>query len=81
MCLAVPVKILEINGNEAVCGAGGLTVRARLDLLDEVSVGDWVLVHAGFAIEKVEAAEAEETWGLLAEAAGRARGEAEGGGG
>lgn len=68
MCLAVPVRIDEIRGREAVCSAGGMTVTARLDLLDDVAVGDWVLVHAGFAITVVDASEAEETWALIEEA-------------
>jgi hydrogenase expression/formation protein HypC len=72
MCLAVPVQILEMDGFRALCGAGGVTVRARLDVLEEPAVGDWVLVHAGFAIAKVEADEAEETWRIFEEAADRA---------
>ena len=62
------MKILEICGNEATCGVAGMRVRARLDLIEEPKVGEWVLVHAGFAITKVDAEEAEETWALLEEA-------------
>ncbi|MBC7286560.1 MAG: HypC/HybG/HupF family hydrogenase formation chaperone [Armatimonadetes bacterium] len=70
MCLAVPVQIVEINGRQAVCAVGGTRVRAYLDLIEDAQVGDWVLVHAGFAITKVDAAEAEETWKLVGEALG-----------
>lgn len=45
-------------------------MRAYLDLIEDAQVGDWVLVHAGFAITKVDAAEAEETWKLVGEALG-----------
>jgi hydrogenase expression/formation protein HypC len=67
MCLAVPLRVLEIHEGQATCGYGGIRVGARLDLLDDVAVGDWVLVHAGFAIAKVDPVEAEDTWALLAE--------------
>jgi len=70
MCLAVPLQILEIEGQEALCGHAGLEVRARLDLLEDPAPGDWVLIHAGFAITKVHPQEAEETWALLAEVTG-----------
>jgi hydrogenase expression/formation protein HypC len=70
MCLAVPVRILAIEGLQAECGVGGTRVRARLDLLEDAQVGDWVLVHAGFAIAKVDSTEAEELWALLEEAGG-----------
>ncbi|MCX7598531.1 MAG: HypC/HybG/HupF family hydrogenase formation chaperone [Armatimonadetes bacterium] len=72
MCLAVPVEIIEISGKEAVCAAGGVKIRARLDLLEDAAVGDWVLVHAGYAITRVDAEEARETWEFLKEAAERA---------
>ena len=68
MCLAVPVQIIGIDGPEAVCEVEGTQLRARLDLIDDVQVGDWVLVHAGFAISKVDPAEADETWRLIREA-------------
>ncbi len=67
MCLAVPGKIEAIEGLTASVQVGGVVVRARLDLVDDVQVGDYVLVHAGFAINKMDAAEAEETLALLGE--------------
>ena len=68
MCLAVPVQIVEIDGMQAICEVEGTQVRARLDLIDDAEVGDWVLVHAGFAITKVDPAEADETWRIIREA-------------
>jgi len=65
MCLAVPGKVVEINGNVAVVDFGGVRREARLDLLPDISVGDYVIVHTGFAIEKLErerALEALEAW-------------------
>ena len=61
MCLAVPLKILKIDGLDAVAGRDGIERNIRLDLLKDPAVGDYVLVHAGFAIEKIAAGEAEES--------------------
>lgn len=74
MCLAVPLQILRVDGREALCGHQGLELRARLDLLEEVAVGDWVLVHAGFAIAVVDPAEAAEVWSVVGEVTGRGAG-------
>ncbi len=60
MCLAVPLKIISIDGLDAVGGRDGIERRIRLDFIKEPKVGDYVLVHAGFAIEKVPAKQAEE---------------------
>lgn len=68
MCLAVPGKIISIEGVTATVDVAGVQVVARLDLMDEVAFGDYVLVHAGFAITKLDADEAEETLALLQEA-------------
>jgi|UniRef100_A0A7C3WSA4 hydrogenase expression/formation protein HypC len=65
MCLAIPMKILEIDGVTAVTAVEGVTRRIRLDLLPDVSVGDYVLVHAGLAIATVDAAAARETLEIL----------------
>lgn len=66
MCLAVPGEIVRAEGREALVDMGGVRRRVRLDTLpDQVQVGDWVLVHTGFAIRKVPPAEARETWKLL----------------
>ncbi len=70
MCLAIPVKIKAINGTEAVVEAGGVIRRASLMLTPEARTGDYVLLHAGYAINIVDRAEAERTLELFAEIAG-----------
>ena len=67
MCLAMPMKIKTIEGNTAVCEAGGLTQSIRTDFIENASPGDYVMVHAGFALEKMSEAEAEENLGFLEE--------------
>ena len=54
MCLAVPMQIMEINDSQAIIAAGGVQRRISLLLLPEAQVGDYVLVHAGFAIQKLD---------------------------
>jgi hydrogenase expression/formation protein HypC len=61
MCLAVPGKVKKIEGSNAVVDYGGVTRKVSLGILDNVRVGDFVLVHAGFAIGKVSAEEAAKT--------------------
>jgi hydrogenase expression/formation protein HypC len=65
MCLAIPMRIVRIEGVTAVAETEGVSRKVRLDLLPEVSLGDYVLIHAGLAIAKVDAAYAEETLSLL----------------
>ena len=65
MCLAVPAKILSINGDIAVIELGGTQREASLMLLENPSVGDWVILHAGFAIEKLSEEDAQQTFALL----------------
>ena len=65
MCVALPVKLVRVENHQGVGEIGGSTVKMRLDLLPEAQVGDYVLVHAGFAIQKVDEEEAEETLRLL----------------
>lgn len=61
MCLAVPSKIIEIDGPMATVDVMGLRKQVSLMLLpEEPKIGEYVLVHAGFAINKMEPAEAEE---------------------
>ncbi len=68
MCVAVPAKVLEIEGTTAIVAVAGAQLSARLELVPETKVGDYVLVHAGFALQVMSAAEAEETLALLEEA-------------
>ena len=65
MCLAVPAKILSINGASARIELAGTQREASLMLLEDVAVGDWVIVHAGFAIEKITEEDAQQTFELL----------------
>lgn len=65
MCIAVPVEVQEIKENIARVTIGETSREVYLDLLDEVKVGDFILVHAGFAIEKIDKEEAEKTLALF----------------
>ncbi|RLG72977.1 MAG: HypC/HybG/HupF family hydrogenase formation chaperone [Methanobacteriota archaeon] len=67
MCLAIPAKIVSIEGETGVVDFGGVKQKVRLDLLPDVSVGDHVLVHVGFAIEKIDKEEANKILELLDE--------------
>ncbi len=69
MCLAVPVKVLKIDGLKALVELGGLARQASIMLVPDTQVGDYVLLHAGFAIQKLDEKEAEETIRLFAELA------------
>ncbi len=60
MCLAVPARVLEIHGDEGTVEWQGTKVQANFCLLDDVSPGDYVLIHAGFAIQKYQPEEAQE---------------------
>lgn len=65
MCLGIPMKIIEMEGQEAVAEAGGIRKRIRLDLLEGVRMGDFVLIHTGYAIEKLDPEEAKVTLELI----------------
>ena len=67
MCLAMPMKINKIDGSLAQCEAGGLTQDIRIDFITDPQTGDYVMVHAGFAIEKMSEKEARENMELLEE--------------
>lgn len=67
MCLAIPSQIVEIAGNRAKVEVSGNAIEADLSLVENAAVGDWVLVHAGFAIEKLEPEDAQETLSLFQE--------------
>ena len=53
MCLAVPLKLIEINGKTATGEAMGMTRQVRVDFIKDPQVGDYLMVHAGFAIERL----------------------------
>ena len=65
MCLAVPGKILSREANVGVIDVRGNHLRAGLTLVPEAGIGDWVLVHAGFAISTITAQDAAETNALF----------------
>ena len=69
MCIAVPLEVVEILGDIALARFGNSTREVHLDLLEGVSAGDFILVHAGFAIEKLNKEEAEKTLTLFKELA------------
>lgn len=65
MCLAIPLKIIEINGNDAVGEAMGMTRKMRVDFIENPQIGEYVVVHAGFAIERLskqQALDDLESW-------------------
>ena len=71
MCLAVPLKLIEIQGNDAVGEAMGLQRKLRVDFIPQPKIGGYVIVHAGLAIERLpeeQALEDLETWEELDDA-------------
>jgi len=60
MCLAVPLRIKELDGTDAVVERDGVSRRVKVNFIREPKVGDYVMVHAGLAIEKVNEKQAEE---------------------
>jgi hydrogenase expression/formation protein HypC len=67
MCLSIPAKIDSINENTAMVSVGNVTYKASLQLLDDVKVGDYILLHTGFAIQKISPEEAAETLKIFEE--------------
>jgi hydrogenase expression/formation protein HypC len=65
MCLAVPARIVELDGDKAVADAMGNRWAVRITLTPDVGLGDIVLVHAGYAIAKIDEEEARKTWELF----------------
>ena len=68
MCLAIPSRITKIQNNLATIDVEGVQREASLLLLEDARVGDYVIVHAGFAIQKLDESAARETLDLLREA-------------
>ena len=68
MCLAVPLKIVSVEGNQAVGEAAGLTQKLRVDFVPGIRPGDYVMVHAGFAIEQLSEQQARENLACIQEA-------------
>jgi hydrogenase expression/formation protein HypC len=67
MCLGVPARVVEVTGTSATVDVGGARREISVLLLDRVAAGDWVILHAGFAIEKLSPEEAEKTLALFRE--------------
>lgn len=71
MCWAIPVQIDAINGGQGTVELSGTSREVGLELIDDPQKGDWVLVHAGFAIQKLDEEEAQERlqlWDEMAQA-------------
>ncbi len=75
MCLALPAQILERAGDDGWVQLGESRMRTSLLLTPDALVGDWVLVHAGFAIQQVSEEDAQETFRLFDEMAEKAQDE------
>lgn len=67
MCLSIPAKVEEINGEMAVVSVGGAKYRASLQMIEDVAVGDYILLHTGFAIQKLSKEDAEESMKVFRE--------------
>ena len=67
MCLAIPVKVVEMrDGDQAMVDVGGVRKEISLALVDGIAVGDYVILHVGYAIQKLDPEEAEKTLALFA---------------
>jgi hydrogenase expression/formation protein HypC len=67
MCLAIPALVVEINGDDGIVDMGGVRKQISLALVDDVVVGDYVILHVGYALNKLDPEEAERTLVLFAE--------------
>ena len=67
MCLSIPARIISIDGDMAEVSTGGAVFKAGLHLIENPVVGEYILLHAGFAIQKLSEKEARETLSLLNE--------------
>ena len=67
MCLSVPARVVKIEGQIAEVSVGGAVFKAGLQMVENIKVGDYILLHAGFEIQKISEKEALETLNLLKE--------------
>lgn len=65
MCVAVPMRVLSVSGNQATVGISGIVMRVNISLIDNVNVGDYLVIHAGFAISRWLPDEASEILDVL----------------
>lgn len=69
MCLAIPAKVVEVADNDqAIVDLGGVRKDVSLALVEGVAVGDYVIIHVGYALTRLDPEEAEKTLALMAEA-------------
>jgi len=69
MCLGIPAQVMELAESIAVVEVGGVRREVSVELIDDVATGDWVIIHAGFAIQILAPEEAEKTLHLFKEIA------------
>ena len=67
MCLGIPMKVKKINGDFAEVESGRLLRTINIQMMPQIKIGDYVIVHAGFAIEKVDPKKAKETLRIINE--------------
>jgi hydrogenase expression/formation protein HypC len=67
MCLSMPAKIISVEGDMAEVSVGGTLFKAGLQMIEDAKPGDYILLHAGFAIQKISEEDANETMRLLNE--------------
>ncbi|MBL7197789.1 MAG: HypC/HybG/HupF family hydrogenase formation chaperone [Candidatus Omnitrophica bacterium] len=67
MCLAIPMKVSKIEGNMGMVSLSGTQRKINIEFTDGIKVGDYVVVHAGFAIQKLDEKQAKKTLSLLSE--------------
>ena len=71
MCLAIPAKVVAINGDMATAEMEGISIEACTALLPDVKVGDYILIHAGYALQRLDEDEAKVTLDYLREMSGQ----------
>lgn len=67
MCLAIPAKIIEIDNEEATVDYGGVIKKTNISLVENIKIDDYVIIHAGFAIQKIQKEEAVKNLQALKE--------------
>jgi len=67
MCLSIPAEVLSINNSIAEVSVGGTRYNANIELVEDVNVGDFILIHSGYGIAKIDEAEANDTLNLMQE--------------
>ncbi len=68
MCLAIPAEVISIDQDNALVSLGGIKKQISLTLVEDVKVGDYLLIHVGYALSKISPDEAQKTLELFAEA-------------